>query len=149
MAKAFQFAFLLELAVDKREDAARAISAALGRLQQSRERLAQIEQYRAEYRQRLTDSASRGMRMHQWHDFQLFLAKLDGAVEAQANDVRRCEAVLEQTKQAWQECEKEVKAYETLEVRHHERQGRIEAKREQKQSDEWAANLHRRQGESH
>ncbi|GAB3265019.1 flagellar export protein FliJ [Chitinimonas naiadis] len=144
MAKAFQFAFLLELAEDKREEAARAISAAIQRLEQSKLRLTQIEQYRQEYRSRLTDTASRGMRIHQWNDFQLFLTKLDAAVEQQAVDKLRCESQVEATKQAWLVCEKEVKAYEMLRSRHTERENVKEAKRDQKMSDEWASISQRR-----
>ncbi|GLR14540.1 MULTISPECIES: flagellar export protein FliJ [Chitinimonas] len=148
MAKAFQFAFLLELAIDKREDAARAISAALQRLEQARARRAQIEQYREEYRTRLTDTASRGMRIHQWNDFQLFLAKLDTAVEQQLAEEARCEAQLEARKQAWQACEREVKAYETLQDRHQSRETQREAKQDQKLTDEWASILQRRRDAS-
>lgn len=144
MAKAFQFAFLLELATDKREEAARLISVAINRMQQVRERLAQVEQYREEYRLRLTDTASRGMRIHQWNDFQLFLAKLDLAVDQQQLELRRSEAQVEAAKQAWREREQEVKAYETLQDRHAERETLREAKREQGMSDEWASNIHRR-----
>ncbi|WP_179958231.1 flagellar export protein FliJ [Chitinimonas arctica] len=147
MAKAFQFDFLLKLAIDKREDAARAISAALHKLEQARERARQIDQYREEYRRRLGDTASRGMRMQQWNDFQLFLAKLDQAVEQQAHEQVRCETLLETRKQAWLECEREVKAYETLQDRHEAREGQREAKLEQKQTDEWAAILQRRRDE--
>lgn len=144
MAKAFQFAFLLQLAEDKREEAARAISVAVQRLEQSKQRLTQIEQYRLEYRARLTDTASRGMRIHQWNDFHLFLAKLDSAVDQQVLDRERCEAQVEASKQAWLVCEKEVKAYEMLRARHNERENLKEAKREQKLSDEWASISQRR-----
>lgn len=144
MAKPFQFAFLLELAIDKREEAARLISVAINRMQQVRERCEQIEQYRAEYRQRLTDTASRGMRIHQWNDFQLFLAKLDVAVEQQAQELVRAEAQVEAAKQTWREREQDVKAYELLQARHEEREGQREARREQSMADEWASNMHRR-----
>ncbi|PHV13092.1 flagellar export protein FliJ [Chitinimonas sp. BJB300] len=144
MAKPFQFAFLLALAIEKREEAARLISVALSRQQQMQERLNQVEQYREEYRLRLTDTATRGMRVHQWNDFQLFLAKLDTAVEQQVMELQRSDAQVEAAKQAWLEREKEVKAFETLHERHNAREGRREGKREQNLSDESASNIHRR-----
>ncbi|MGQ5523718.1 flagellar export protein FliJ [Chitinimonas sp. PSY-7] len=147
MSKPFQFAFLLELAIDKREEAARLISVALNRQQQMRERLAQIEQYREEYRLRLTETGSRGMRIHQWTDFQLFLAKLDTAVEQQIVELQRSDVQVETAKQAWREREKEVKAFETLHDRHTARETRRENKWEQGLSDESASNIYRRGSE--
>jgi flagellar FliJ protein len=144
MAKAFQFEFLLHRAIDKRELAAQGIGDATQRLQQAQARQQQIETFRAEYRVRLTDTASRGMRVHQWNDFQLFLAKLDAAVDQQIQEVLKHALLLEQAKQLWRECEKEVKAYEALRERHEARQAAVAVRTEQRQSDEWAANLARR-----
>ncbi|WP_269532392.1 flagellar export protein FliJ [Chitinimonas sp. BJYL2] len=150
MAKPFQFSFLLDLAADKRDAAATALSEAVQRLMQSRDRLAQIEQYRAEYRLRFSNSAGQGMPAHQWQDFHAFLTKLDGAVEQQARDIQRCEGVVEQRRLAWLETEKEVKAYETLQTRHVQRENHREAKREQKLTDDWVSNAaHRREPTGH
>ena len=147
MSKPFQFAFLLELAIDKREEAARLISVALNRQQLMRERLVQIEQYREEYRVRLTETGSRGMHIHQWNDFQLFLAKLDTAVEQQIVELQRSDVQVENAMQHWREREKEVKAFETLLDRHNAREIRRENRWEQGASDESATNVYRRGNE--
>lgn len=143
MVKRFQFAFLLQRAVDQRDEAALAIGAAVERLRLARERHVQIEQYRAEYRVRLETNGRQGMAIHQWTDYQQFLAKLNTAVEQQFHEIKRCENLLEHAKSVWVEREKEVKAFETLQERHEEREQKREARVEQKMSDEWAANLHR------
>ncbi|MBV8464901.1 MAG: flagellar export protein FliJ [Burkholderiales bacterium] len=143
MTKRFQFAFLLQRAVDQRNEAALAIGAAVERLRQARDRHGQIEQYRAEYRVRLETNGRQGMAIHQWTDYQLFLTKLNTAVDQQFHEIRRCENLLEQAKAVWMEREKEVKAFETLQERHEEREQKRESRIEQKMSDEWAANLHR------
>ena len=141
MAKPFQFEFLLHLAVDKREEAAQGIGLAANRLHQARDRQTQVEAYREEYRTRLTRTGMQGMRVYQWNDFQMFLGRLDTAVEQQMAEVVRCEQALEMAKAAWLEREREVKAYETLRERHLEREVKRENRIDQKLSDEWASNL--------
>jgi flagellar FliJ protein len=144
MTRGFRFEFLLQRAIERRDMAAQGIGAATQRLEAARERQTQIESYRAEYRLRFTDTAMRGMPVHQLHDFQLFLAKLDTAVEQQVFEVSRHIVMLEEAKRVWFDCEKEVKAFEALRVRHVARVNANEVRTEQKMADEWAANLHRR-----
>ncbi|MFC4161693.1 flagellar export protein FliJ [Chitinimonas lacunae] len=139
MARRFQFDFLLKLAADRRETAARHMQEAAQRLAGARERQQQIDGFREEYRRRFTDSGQRGINMTQYRDFQLFLAKLDTAVEQQSEEVARCEARMEQARQAFLEQERSVKAFEALETRHQHQEVMREAKREQKLSDEWAS----------
>lgn len=139
MSRRFQFDFLLKLAADRRETAARQMQEAAQRLNGARDRQEQIEGFREEYRRRLTDTAQRGINMTQYRDFQLFLAKLDTAVEQQIQEVGRCESRMEQARQEFLEQERSVKAFEALETRHQQQEVVREAKREQKLSDEWAS----------
>lgn len=139
MAKPFQFTLLLQLAIDKREEAVITMRNARQRLSNAQRQLEEIETYRAEYRGRLADSGRQGIRMQQWNDFRLFLARLDGAVEQMHGEIHRCEQAVEATRLAWVACEKEVKAFETLQSRHHEREALRETKLEQRRSDEWVS----------
>ena len=143
MAKPFQFDFLLQRAMDNREQAALVIAAAVTRLRQAGEKHVQVTQYRSEYHAKLDADGRRGMPAHQWTEFKLFLEKLNTAVEHQAREISRCEAQLQSAKDAWLVCEKDVRAFETLRERHDEREAKQEVKLEQRMSDEWAANLHR------
>jgi len=133
----FRFEFLLKLAFDEREDAAKALQAAQGEWLTARAKLEQIESYRSEYRNRLTTSGQGGMTVTQWRDYQLFLAKLDGVTDQQKLEVVRLEAKFEQARSAWQECEKKVKGFETLKDRHLAGEQRKESVREQKLLDEF------------
>jgi flagellar FliJ protein len=144
VAKAFQFDFLLRRAQDKREQAALSIGEATQQLQRAQERHVQISQYREEYRDRLAEMSTRGMRVHQWNDFQLFLGKLDAAIDQHQLEVLRCHALLERAKGAWLECEREVKAYEALRKRHDARVALVEARLEQRLGDEWVATRQQR-----
>ncbi|WP_410498984.1 flagellar export protein FliJ [Chitinibacter sp. S2-10] len=136
MAK-FRFAFLLQLAQDEREDASRAMQAAQAAWLQGQAKLEQVDSFRAEYRGRLASSAQTGMSVTQWRDFQLFLAKLDTAAIQQSEEVNRLSAVYEERKVQWLECEKKVKAFEALRVRHEQNEISRENRREQKILDEF------------
>lgn len=147
MPKPFKFTFLLNLALERREESERAISQAMQGLARAKDRLSQIEQYRQEYRQRLNTSGEGGLSMHRFNDFRQFLSKLDQATEQQSADVARHEAMLDKCKADWMECSREVKAYETLAKRHQEREDKTANRLEQKQSDEWVSNMHRRRSD--
>ncbi len=136
MAK-FRFEFLLQLAVDEREEAAKALQLAQSDWLAARAKLEQIDDYRNEYRQRLTSGGQQGMTITQWRDYQLFLGKLDAAAEQQQQDVARREAMYQQALVVWQEGEKKVKGFEALKERHIANEQRRELVREQKMLDEF------------
>lgn len=133
----FRFEFLLKLAFDEREDAAKVLQTAQGEWLAARTKLEQIESYRSEYRHRLAANGQGGMTVTQWRDYQLFLAKLDVATDQQKHEVARLETRFEQARNAWQECEKKVKGFETLKERHLVGEQRKESVREQKLLDEF------------
>lgn len=133
----FRFEFLLKLAFDEREEAAKALQAAQGEWLTARAKLEQIESYRSEYRNRLTTSGQGGMTVTQWRDYQLFLAKLDVVTDQQKLEVVRLETRFEQARNFWQECEKKVKGFEALKDRHLAGEQRKESVREQKMLDEF------------
>ncbi len=137
MAQPFQFALLLQLARDKREEAVRQMQWAQQHLDQGLQQQQEIGRYREEYRARLATNSQQGILIQQWNDFQLFLARLDAAVEQMREEVLRRESGFLAAKQCWFECEKEVKAFETLAIRHQEQVLRREGRREQQLSDEW------------
>ncbi|WP_148716208.1 flagellar export protein FliJ [Chitinolyticbacter meiyuanensis] len=136
MAK-FRFAFLLELAIDEREEAARAMQTAQAAIVSARQKLEQVEIFRGEYRARLMASGQGGITVTQYRDFQQFLGKLDGAATAQQGEITRLEEVYARQKAAWLECEKKVKAFEALKVRHEQEEQKRESRREQKLIDEF------------
>ncbi|UXY14588.1 flagellar export protein FliJ [Chitiniphilus purpureus] len=133
----FRFHFLLQLAQDEREEAARAMQAAQAAVQSAKHKLEQVETFRDEYRGRLMASGQGGMTVVQWRDYQQFLAKLDAAASAQQAEIVRLEALYLQHKEVWLACEKKVKAFEALKVRHEQDELRRESKREQKLIDEF------------
>lgn len=131
----FRFAFLLQRARDQREDAAAAMQKAQANWLAARRKLEQVDAFRQEYRNRLT--GSQGMTVTQWRDYQLFLAKLDAAAQQQLDEVGRQELAYQTCLVQWQECEKKVKAFETLQERHLQDEQKRENRNEQKMLDEF------------
>ncbi len=136
----FRFAFLLQLSIDEREEAANRLQSAQGRWLAARAKLEQVEAFRSDYRARLTSNGQTGMTVMQWRDFQLFLGKLDAATNQQSEEVVRQEAAYQQALAAWQECEKKVKGFEALKERHEATEQRKELRTEQKLLDEFNSN---------
>ncbi|MEJ2793579.1 flagellar export protein FliJ [Iodobacter sp. LRB] len=133
----FRFAFLLELAIDAREDAARLMQASQANWLSAQGKLEQVDQYRVEYRARLLGSGQGGMSIIQWRDFQLFLAKLDDVALSQQLEIERLASVYEARRDAWLECEKKVKAFEALKQRHLSAEMQKELRNEQRINDEF------------
>lgn len=133
----FRFDFLLKLALDEREESAKALQTAQGAWLGARAKQEQVDAFRNEYRNRLTNNGQNGMTVTQWRDFQLFLVKLDAASTQQAQEVMRLEGLYQQALQAWQECEKKVKGFEALKDRHLITEQRKDGLREQKQLDDF------------
>ncbi|MFC7419240.1 flagellar export protein FliJ [Iodobacter arcticus] len=133
----FRFAFLLELAIDAREEAARRMQTAQSHWLGAQGKLDQVDQYRVEYRARLLDSGQGGMSIIQWRDFQLFLAKLDDVALVQQQEIDRLLVAYEAQRDAWLECEKKVKAFEALKQRHLSAEMQKELRNEQRMNDEF------------
>ena len=134
---AFRFEFLLKVSLEEREDAAKTLQVAQSQWLTAQSKQQQIDDYRNEYRQRLTSSGQVGMSVTQWRDYQLFLVKLDTAAQQQAQEVSRLHQLYQQALRAWQECEKKVKGFEALKERHEQDEQRKALIREQKLLDEF------------
>lgn len=142
MAK-FQFTQLLELARQDEEKAARAMQDAQKRLAQSQQQLSTLGQYRQDYLDRLSHTQSQGISIAQLKDYQLFMGKLDTAMQQQEKEVQRCDQLVAATRQQWMDKRSRVQAFEALEVRHHATELKKELKQEQKLSDEFASRASR------
>ncbi len=145
MAKPFHLQPLVDLSEERTEAAARA----LGKLKQTwveaENKRSQLQQYLEEYRSRLhQQTRSSGLTALQWRDFQTFISKLELAIEAQGREIERCQRAWEVGQVKWQDCERELKAYQTLRSRHDESERKRENKQDQRLQDEFARNLHQR-----
>ncbi|MCB6185242.1 flagellar export protein FliJ [Leeia sp. TBRC 13508] len=137
MAK-FQFEKLLELARQDEDKAARTMQDAQKRLNQSQQQFQTLGQYRQDYLDKLGQTQSQGITIAQLKDYQLFMSKLDTAIQQQQKEVERYEQILVAARNQWMEKRSKVQAFEALEVRHHANELKKENKQEQKLNDEFA-----------
>lgn len=144
MAKPFRLKALVGLAEDRSEEAARALARLKQVWQLAETKLEQLKGYLEEYRQRLQQQTQSGFSIAQWRDYQAFIAKLENAIKLQTEEVERCRLRWELGQREWQEREREVKAYQTLQTRHEEAERKQEERQDQRLQDEFASQAHRR-----
>ena len=144
MAKPFRLKPLVALAQERSEEAALALARLRLAWQLAESKRDQLGTYLDEYRQRLLQATQAGFSIAQWRDYQAFIAKLESAIKAQAEEVERCRQRWEIGHQEWQAREREVKAYMTLQTRHEETERKLEERQDQRVQDEFAGQQHRR-----
>jgi flagellar FliJ protein len=127
-----KYTFLIKLAEDKQAAAAERMRQAQAKVLDAMNRQEQLENFRNEYRERLTTGGMKGMSIAQWQDFQKFLGRLDEAVRIQQGDTEFAKQRFIMERQAWRNEHKKLKAYEKLLERELEREQLAQARREQK-----------------
>jgi flagellar FliJ protein len=139
MSKPFQLQPLLDLSNLRLDEATRQLGRLIAGEQEASQRHELLVQYREEYQTRFLSAAGNGLGPDAWRNYQLFLGRLDQAI----NQAR---ALVESSKQRtaigqknWLEKRGKVKAFDTLAQRHSLRVATAEARIEQKLSDEHAA----------
>jgi len=143
MARPSSIRILLEHATHRLEAAERLLRM-LGRKEEAaRQRLDEVRGYQLEYQQRLTGAGSQGLEIHRLRDFHVFLGKVDQAIKHQEAEVEKARENWTAAHQKWLEQRRQVKAYEVLAQRHQQEAQRLEEKRDQRATDEVAAQRHR------
>lgn len=139
MSRNFSLQPLLDLMRDRTDEASRQLGKLIANEQNARSRLEMLEQYRAEYAERLRTATAEGLTVQVITNYRDFLARIDTAIEQQSEQLRRSEKDTERGKQHWQEQNTRLKAIDTLSNRHDEKIRRAEDKQEQKLLDEYSA----------
>ena len=138
-----KYELLIRLAAEKCDDAAHAMNAARQRMETARQRLQQLAQFLADYLHRRIARGEQGMSSGQWVDYQQFIERLQEAIDLQRREVDSSQTAYDKATAAWQEARKKLKALEKLQEQEKLRARLREAKREQKQTDEFAARIFR------
>jgi flagellar FliJ protein len=143
MAQRFPLQPLLDLAHEHSDEAGRKLQQLKVKWQEAELKLNQLAGYREEYRQRLSQNTQHGMQMAAWREFQLFMDKLDQAITLQGEEVAKCQRHWEGGRREWLERQRQLKAYGTLLQRHTSSENMREARKEQKEQDEFSGRLSR------
>lgn len=139
MAQQSAIATLIELAEKDADEAAKVLGKAISAHEDTISKLNLLLQYRSDYEAKLQNMAAGGLTISQFSNFNAFIAKLDEAVNGQQMVVRDAERRVELAKANWQAIEKRRLSYQTLKNRADTAQQQKEAKRDQKQTDDFAS----------
>lgn len=135
---------LIEVANEAVDEAARNMQKAAAEREKAQQQLDMLHSYRLDYAQRLQQTTSAGMTAANYLNFHRFLHTLDDAISQQNSIVAQTESRLEAQRRQWYAEKRRLSAYEALQTRQRQQQALREARREQRASDEIAANLYRR-----
>ncbi len=139
MASPSQLDTLIDLARRATDDCAKRLGAALKAVEDCRQKLQMLNDYRDDYARRFETTMAAGITPAAYRNFQAFMGKLDSAILGQQEVLRHAERRAEQEKTAWQDSERKRMSYTTLNNRAQEAALKVEAKRDQKAMDEHAA----------
>ncbi len=121
-------------------EAAERLLRMLGRKEEAaRQRLQEIQGYKLEYQQRMVGAGELGMEIHRLRDYHAFLRKVDQAIQHQESEVAKAHGHWEAAHGKWLELRRQVKAYEVLAQRHRHEARQREERRDQRVTDESAA----------
>ena len=130
---------LIELATRATDDAAKRLGQAVRSTDDAEQKLALLLQYRDDYATRFQSHLMSGLTASGYRNFQLFLDKLEEAINGQQKVVHDAKKRVNTERGAWQNCERTRMSYDTLATRAQKQQELKETRREQKQTDEFAA----------
>ncbi|WP_296662983.1 flagellar export protein FliJ [Paraburkholderia sp.] len=143
----------LQTLIGLAQDEVDAAAQRLGRLQRERgeveKQLQALITYRDEYHTRFTETARQGMAAGNVRNFQAFIDTLDTAIDQQRRMLDQATTRVEAAKPEWQRCKQKLGSYEVLQTRQDQVAARKEARREQRDSDEYAARILRMRAPQH
>jgi len=139
MAQPFSLQPLLEVMQTRTDEATRKLGQLIAAEQNQRSRLQMLEDYRAEYAQRMSEATAQGVTRLVLHNYQDFLTRIDQAIEQQRLTVMDSENSTKAGQEHWKNQNKQLKAIDTLSLRHDARERYKEGKQEQKLQDEFSS----------
>ncbi|OWY30922.1 flagellar export protein FliJ [Herbaspirillum robiniae] len=132
---------LIELATKETDDATKRLGRAIRVSEEAQQKLAILEQYRDDYAARFQDTLTNGLTALSYRNFQLFIEKIDTAIDGQHAVVRSSQQKVAEARSVWQACERKRMSYDTLAARAKEKELQKENKRDQKAMDEHASRI--------
>ena len=130
---------LIELATKETDEAAKRLGQCMRAAEETEQKLALLMQYRDDYAARFQQNLTTGLTAMGYRNFQLFMDKLEQAIDSQKLVVRDAHVRVERERTAWQASERKRMSYGTLANRALKSKQQAENKRDQKQTDEHAA----------
>ena len=130
---------LVDLAKQQSKAAATDLAKELASLNDAQGKVHLLQNYLDDYRLDLEQKMMMGMLASQLHNSQGFIQQLELAISQQEKSVINFNYKVDLAKKHWQECEKKAMTFETLMKRAKSKIALIEAKLDQKNTDEFAS----------
>lgn len=134
-----QLQTVIKVERDREDKAARALQMAEGNVQQQKQKLSSLQQYRLDYVRQIQQSGKQGgVDARNYHQHLQFVGKLDKAIQQQMNIISQARMVVDQRRRQWLEQQKRRKAVDVL-IEKKQAEAAITAnRREQSMLDEFA-----------
>lgn len=129
---------LLDLARTRTDDSARRLGALQSALITASQKLQLLIQYRKDYHDQLDAMMRDGLPSSQWRNYRNFLSTLDAAIEQQRSIALQAETKLDNGRSDWRTQKRRLNSFNTLAERVRQQEQMLQAKREQRDSDERA-----------
>ncbi|TNV23026.1 flagella biosynthesis chaperone FliJ [Buttiauxella sp. B2] len=129
---------LHDLAQKEVEDAAVRLGEMRRGFQQAEEQLNMLINYQYEYSSSLNDSMSQGIASNRWQNYQQFIQTLEKAIDQHRLQLTQWTGKVNQALNMWQEKQKRLQAWRTLQERKAVQVLLAENRLDQKQMDEYA-----------
>ncbi len=130
---------LVLLSEQETDKAAEWLGKAIAQRADAQQRLDMLKQLRAEYESRLQRHLHDGLSFAAYRNFQMFMEKIDKAIDGQQAIEADASQRAEQAQQGWQDARRTGRTWEVLVERAGRERSRREARGERKQMDEFAA----------
>ncbi len=136
MTKPFTLAPLVDLAHQKNEAATRKLGKLNQQQQAAQDKLAALQQYRRDYATQFEEAAKQGMTPMDMQNFQLFIGRLDQAIQQQLQEIERANTSVRTGRHELMDTTRKMRSFDTLAQRHADNEKKLEAKADQRQQDE-------------
>jgi flagellar FliJ protein len=130
---------LKNLAAQKRDASARKLRDSLSRRVDAQRKLDALIRYRQDYQAKLDAAKRSGIGADGLRNYQMFLANLERAIDQQTDALQVMESDVGFAQTDWQHTQQRVDSLDTLDGRRAQATSEVEARREQKLTDEFAA----------
>jgi flagellar FliJ protein len=130
--------FLLEQANDNEQQAVLALNKARTELEGYYQQVQQIEQYRLDYCNQLVARGQEGLTASQYGHLNRFLTQLDETLTKQKSAEGHFKQQVDDCEEYWHNTRKQRQSYEWLIEKKAKEKAQLEAKRDQKQMDEFS-----------
>ncbi|MGR5131465.1 flagellar export protein FliJ [Vibrio alfacsensis] len=136
--------FLLEQSKEREDQAVLALNKARTELEDYYRQVEQIEKYRLDYCHQLVDRGMAGLTASQYGHLNRFLTQLDETLSKQKQAESHFKNQVQNCQEYWLNMRKERMSYEWMIEKRAKEKQQAEAKREQKQMDEFSTLLYSR-----